>query len=971
VGRFWVLAAEGRKALTEGKPDQAALLLRQALSLWRGEALADVAYEEFAAGEIARLTEERHAVLEDRLEADLALGRHAEVVGELEEAVAAQPLRERSRAQLMLALYRSGRQAEALRQYQEARRVLGDELGLDPGPELRRLEAAMLAQEPSLDLPRELIPALSKRRRRGNLRAPLTATIGREKELAELNALICAHQFVTIVGPGGAGKTRLAVETALRLQDRFEDRVWITELAALSDPTVVGSTMATALGVPDLPGQAEPDGTLERLAEYLADEALVVLDNCEHLIGEAARVAEALLSACPTLKILATSREALGVPSEKLWPAPPLEPSAAITLFADRAAAVSPAFTLSADTEAVVAQICARVDGLPLAVELAAARVKAFPVTQIAARLDDRFRFLGGGARTASVRQQSLRAVVDWSYDLLFDDERRLFNRLSVFSGGCHVDAAIGVCADDHIPASDIPDLLARLVDKSVLVADVRGLQARFTMLQTLEEYGAERLADAGESDLFRARHRECFTELASRSYSAFKGKDQRGWFRSVEEEIENLRAALGSAVHAADAESALVIAGGLGWYWQDRGRASEGLHWLNTALACKGEIRPATKCNALLWRKILSGQAGLPDPGPVTAEIVDFARAAQDAEWVAWAQVLLAEPALARGDVQSAMDLYEPARAFFADQVDPFAAALVAFMDANTALFTGDLSSAERRWGDCAALARDIGSIALEGLCHVQTSNLAESRADYARAEECLEAAMRLAVDTNTRAHDVTLLARLANLAMLMGNQSRADTLFSEATQVASKAALRPVLARALSGIAARHRHAGRIDAADDAARRALALHQESGFGSGIIGALCLLGFISETRGDATGAERLHREALHWARQLGDPRAVALGLEGLAGVALRNNDANRCAMLLGAATRLREAPGLRPDALVASLGTMRVLTSGTLDDRFDAERIDAEARARIEATEFDAAYRAGAEVALDDLLVT
>jgi predicted ATPase/DNA-binding SARP family transcriptional activator len=970
VGRFWALAAEGRKALTEGQPDQAALRLRQALSLWRGEALADVAYEEFASGEIARLSEERQAVLEDRLEADLALGHHAEIVGELEEAVAAEPLRERSRAQLMLALYRSGRQADALRQYQEARRVLGDELGLDPGPELRRLEAAMLAQQPSLDLPRELIPALSKRRRRANLRAPLTPIIGREKELAELNALICAHRLVTVVGPGGAGKTRLAVETALRLQDRFEDRVWMVELAALSDPTVVGSAMATALGVPDLPGHAAPDGTLDRLAEYLADDALVVLDNCEHLVGEAARAAEALLSSCPALTILATSREALGVPSERLWPTPPLEPSAAIALFADRAAAVSPAFTLSADTEGVVAQICARVDGLPLAVELAAARVKAFPVAQIAARLDDRFRFLNVGARTASARQQSLRAVVDWSYDLLFDDERRLFNRLSVFGGGCHLDAVIEVCADDHTPASDISDLLARLVDKSVLVADHRGPEARFSMLQTLQEYGAERLADAGEADLFRTRHRQCFTELANRSYSAFKGEDQRGWFRSVEQEIENLRAALGSAVHAEDAESALVIAGGLGCYWQDRGRASEGLLWLNTALASEGEVRPTTKCNALLWRKILSGQAGLPDPGPVTAEIIDFARAAHDAEWVAWAQVLLAEPALARGDVQSAMDLYEPARAFFAHQADPFAASLVAFMDANTALFSGDLSSAERHWGACAALARETGSIALEGLCQVQMCNLAESRADYARAEECLEAAIRLEVDTNTRAHDVTLLARLANLAMLRGDHSRADALFSEATQVASDAALRPVLARALSGIAARHRHAGRIDAAEDAARRALALHRESGFGPGVIGSLCLLGFISETRNEIAEAERLHREALRWARQVGDPRAIALGLEGLAGVALRNNDPKRGAMLLGAASGLRDAPGLRPDALGASLGTMRVLTSGTLDDRFDAELIDAAVRARMEATEFESAFGAGAEVALDDLLV-
>jgi tetratricopeptide (TPR) repeat protein len=558
---------------------------------------------------------------------------------------------------------------------------------------------------------------------------------------------------------------------------------------------------------------------------------------------------------------------------------------------------------------------------------------------------------------------------MDWSYELLFDDERRLFNRLSVFGSGCDVEAAIGVCSDEQVPAADVPDLMARLVDKSVLVADHSGPQARFTMLQTLEEYGTIRLADSGHADHFRTRHRHWFTELAGRSYAAFKGEDQRSWLRSVETDMENLRAALGSAVEANDAESALVIAGGLGWFWQDRSRPSEGLRWLRTALASEGEVTPATKSNALVWQKILSGQLGVADPGPTTPEIVDGARQSQDAEWVAWAQVLLAEPAITRGDLQGALDLYEPARDFFARQPDAFAASLVAFMDANAAQFRGDRSSAERLWAVCAARARETGSIALEGLSQVQMSNLAEDRGDYEQATACVETAIRLAGETGTRAHDVSLLVRSASLAELVGDQDRADSFFTEAAQAASDAALRPVLARALSGLAVRHRHAGRLDAAEVTARRALALHEQNDFEPGVIGSLCLLGFISELRGDAVAAQGLHRRALDSARQVGDPRAIALCLEGLAGIALFHDDTQQCATLLGAAAHLRDVPGVRRSVLVARYGTMRVMTAGMLDDRSDAERIEMALREKIGADALQAAMASGADQPLESLV--
>jgi predicted ATPase/DNA-binding SARP family transcriptional activator len=973
VWRFAQLAVKGRAALAAGEAETAAGLFGEALGLWRGDALAEFADEEFAQAEIARLREERLAVVEDRVDADLACGRHGELVGELEEAVRSEPLRERRRAQLMLALYRSGRQADALRQFQEARRVLGEELGLDPGPELRRLEAAVLAQDPSLDLPDRPVSRVDPRRRRRNLPAPLTPTIGREDELAGLRAAVIANRLVTVTGPGGVGKTRLAIETARLLQDGFGQGVWLVELARIGGADAVVPAITTTLGVPDLPGTgATGDKELERLADFFsAKDALLVLDNCEHVIAEVAGLAEAVLGACPDLKILATSRENLGVPGETLWPARPLPRDAAVALFAQRASAASPGFALTGDVEATVAEICARVDGLPLAIELAAARVRAFPVPQIATRLDDRFRLLTAGARTALARQQSLRAVVDWSYDLLFDDERRLFERLSVFGGACDVDAAIGVCADERLPAPDVPELLTRLVDKSVLVVACAGREARFSMLQTLAEYGAERLAVAGDAAAVRGRHCHWFAELAGRSYEAFKGTDHAGWVRSVGAEMDNLRAALGWACQSGDAESALVITGGLGWYWQECGRASEGLRWLDQAFACDGEATPGARCHALLWRKVLSRQVGLADPGPGACEVVDIARQVGDAALVAWMQVMLAEVALGQGDIRAAMDLWMQSRTFYAKQGDPFSAWVVAFVDATTALLTGDQDAAERHWTVCVARGRQASSITAEAACCVLLGNLVESRGDYERAAELLRASMRMTAELGFHAREVTLLVRLAGLAGLMGDPDQANALFAEADQVAADAAFRPVLARALSGLAVRHRQAGRLAAAEDAARRALARYHETGFGPGVAGSLCMLGFISELRGEAQAAETLHREALTAARQAADPRSLAHCLEGLAGVALLNQQAARCASMLGAAARLRGAPGVPPTALAQMAGTLRAGGTGILDDLFDARRIEAAARERLGAPGFEAAYAAGAAADAGELTGT
>jgi predicted ATPase/DNA-binding SARP family transcriptional activator len=475
AGRFeGLVAGAGRVVGAE-----AARLLGEALGLWRGPALAEFADRPWAQAEAARLEELRLAAVEALAELRLAAGEHAGLVGELEGLVAAQPTRERLGGLLMVALYRSGRQADALEVYQATRAVLAEELGIDPGPELQRLHHQILVQDPALEA------ATPLKEPRHNLPERLTSLVGRSEELREVAKLVEQYRLVTVTGPGGAGKTSLAVELARRLVAGYPDGVWLVELAALRDPALLPEVVAATLGLSEESAQpgVPPSATVERLASFVADKGLlVVLDNCEHLAAACAGLVRGLLEAGPGLGVLVTSREVLGVPGEVIWPIPPLavpagptdaevEPATvdladpglagpgpagsaaadltpealvgydAVRLFVERATTADPSFTLDGASGPVVAELCRRLDGLPLAIELAAARVRALPPAELALRLQDRFRLLTGGGRAVDPRQQTLRATIDWSWALLAEPDRRLLRRLSGFSGGWTVAA--------------------------------------------------------------------------------------------------------------------------------------------------------------------------------------------------------------------------------------------------------------------------------------------------------------------------------------------------------------------------------------------------------------------------------------------------------------------------------------------------------------------------------------------------
>ncbi|GGU38841.1 hypothetical protein GCM10010274_27850 [Streptomyces lavendofoliae] len=574
--RFERLAADGAAALRAGDPGTAARLLDAALPLWRGPALADLpdrGGDPLAVRAERRRTEARR----DRLAAEVALGRAGAALAGLAALVAERPLDEPLAALRIRALRSAGRPAEALAAYEEVRARLAARLGTGPGPDLRALHAELLAADPAPPRPRET------RRPPGNLRARLTSFVGRSAELAAHAGELRERRLVTLLGPGGVGKTRLALEVAEAVkgaEDTWPDGTWVAELAPVRDANDVPEAVLNALGVRGpLRWGTEPPAQdpLTQLLDHCARRRLlIVLDNCEHLAGAAAALADTLLAHCPGVTVLATSREPLGVPGEAVRPVEPLRQDAALRLLADRGAAARPGFRTDDDPGAC-AEICRRLDGLPLALELAAARLRALSPRQIADRLDDRFRLLDRGSRTALPRQQTLRAVVDWSWDLLTAHERAVLMRLAVFAGGCSLAQAEEVCAEP-----DTLGGLTSLVDKSLVVAtpSPAGDGMRYRLLETVADYAAERLTQAGERESTARRHLTAVRELVRTGAHHLHGPLQTAWLERLDTEHDNIRTALRTAVDLGEEQEGLCLVLSLNWFWQLRGHVGDAGVW-------------------------------------------------------------------------------------------------------------------------------------------------------------------------------------------------------------------------------------------------------------------------------------------------------------------------------------------------------------------------------------------------------
>ena len=537
--------------------------------------------------------------LKDWFDAEVSLGHGAELVTELTDLVAAHPLRERLAAALMRALVAAGRDTEALLAYQRTREALADALGVDPSAELSALHVALLRGELGRREQRWLAEG-----RKTNLRAELTSFVGKDADVAAVRELIAGHRLTTVIGPGGSGKTRLATETARTLLGGLPDGAWLVELASIGASGDVAQSTLAALGLRDaLLGGAPNAEPMDRLIAAIRErEALLILDNCEHVIESAASFAHRVLGECQRLRILATSREPLGITGEALWLVEPLalpegaagpgeiESSPAVQLLRDRAGAVRKDLAVDAQTWSTMVRICRALDGMPLAIELAAARLRTMSLDQLANRLDDRFRLLTTGSRTALPRHRTLRAVVDWSWELLSDAERMVLRRLAVFSGGASLDAAEQVCAGDGVGQEQVLELLTALTEKSLLLTE--GSSApRYRMIDTIKEYAGHRLAEAGESDLARHAHLAYFTGLTETADPHLRRAGQLEWLATLEAEHDNISSAMRGALAAGEAHAAMQLAAGAGWYWWFGGHKAEGIELLTAATTIPGEV--------------------------------------------------------------------------------------------------------------------------------------------------------------------------------------------------------------------------------------------------------------------------------------------------------------------------------------------------------------------------------------------
>jgi predicted ATPase/DNA-binding SARP family transcriptional activator/Tfp pilus assembly protein PilF len=650
--------ATGGSAMAAGDFDSAATALDRALARWRGPAFADVLGTSWAVLAAGQLEEARNTAIEEALEARLALGRHHEVCRMAEEAVAAEPLRERRWAALMLALYRAGRQAEALHTYQRLRETLVDQLGLDPSPQLSRLEHDILAQSPNLSWvgatpvgAREM-PAVSSQApaSRSNLPAPVASFVGRKSELVELGKLVGRDRLVTIVGTGGVGKTRLAIEVAASRLHEHRDGVWFVDLAELSDPAGVPGAVADAIGVRQTSGQPVDQLLADRVADM---HALLVVDNCEHLVNPVAATVERVLETGPGVRVLATSRQPIGVPGERVWQTPPISFPAdphrqdpaelasfdAVRLFTDRAEPLGTAGDVPARDLRVIAEITARLDGLPLAIELAAARAGQLDLDELASVLQDRLGLSWLGSRTAHGRQQTLAATIGWSYDLLTPQLQSALKRLSVFSGGFTLEAAGAVTG---APGS-VTITVAALAERSLIVADRSarpdrpgGAASRYRMLETIRQYCAGRIADDDGPEGERAAreaHSRFFADLAQRASGALTGWHQGQWLTTLESDHANLAAAVNHLLtRLSSADAALQMIVQLDRFWHNRGHLAECAALLRRGLDATGQdVNTTIRCAALT----MAGQATVGyDVQPGRAyftESLDLARRAHD----------------------------------------------------------------------------------------------------------------------------------------------------------------------------------------------------------------------------------------------------------------------------------------------------------------------------------------------------
>ncbi len=958
--RFERLVTSGREAAAGGRHDEAVAQLGDALVLWRGRPFEDVADLSIGQAPAARLLSLREAAVSTRLECVIAGGNIETAAAELEALVVAEPLVERWWALLMITRYRQDRQADALRAYQQARAILADELGLEPGPELRELEAKILRHDASLGPSSRAAFSKSLPRRRdttpaSHLPRRLMSFIGRAAHIDALTALLAADRLVTVVGPGGAGKTSLAIEVGRRIgADPGRPRVVLIELAAVPR----GGDVVGAVGAVLAPGDGDIRGVngaateIDRIIDALgSDPTLLILDNCEHVIDDVAQFASTVLRLSETVALLTTSREPLAVPGERIWPIPPLTAEESVELLAARAALAGVELEINSQASAI--RLIDRLDGLPLAIELAAARLRSMSLADLIERIDDRFAVLSMGPRTAEPRQQTLRNLVDWSYDLLDDRERTLFRRLAVFSDGATLDAIENVCIDpidatggDRIARRDIDGLIGRLVDKSLVIADHTPAGVRFRMLQTLADYASEQLIASGDAERFADRHGRYFADRVAPVERGLFGHEQQRWMGWLRLEWANITTAIDHALAVDDGETAIRLVAPLGWYFFMIDEPLAGVEWLHAALACSGSADPRLHSLALAFYAFLAANG----PDPTTAALVaERALSTLDSfdepmtEAMVTGMYVMCQ--LFCGRFEACREVLPLTEAAAHRSGDRWTIAMAALVDAELTGILGEPHHAERTMRRAADGFAAVGDRFSYTLCITHAADLAEMRGDYDRAVRMLEESLAVAEDVGFSARGTATRSRLANLEILRGNLALAASIHHRSIDAGSGPVPQWVHAISLMGLANIARRRGEPEEALRFIDEGLALARSRRIPLMRTSLLVARGYSADLAGDCELALTAQGEALTVALAFGAARVVANAVEGLAGALALHGDAESAARLLGAADALRRRSG----------GPMPAA------ERFDVDRAERRARAALGDPAFETAFEAGA----------
>jgi predicted ATPase/DNA-binding SARP family transcriptional activator len=910
----WVDVTAFERAATQARQHQDPASYRAALDLYAGELLPEDRYEEWASARRESIHQEYLALLRHLTRLAEARADYALALEALHKALAADGADEEIHRDLMRLYALSGARQQALRQYQTLREALRRELDLEPAPESLRLYDDILAgrfgahkrTHTHADAP--VMPPTPQH----NLPIALTSFIGREREIAEVQRLLATTRLLTLAGPGGCGKTRLVVETAAAVRSSYPDGVWLIELASLADPALVSQTVAAALSVREMPGQPLTE-TLK--GALRSKHLLLVLDNCEHLITACAHLAEALLRACPHLRILATSREPLHVPGEMIWLVPALSlpdprhlPSLAdllqyeaMQLFVDRARAVVPSFQVTDQHAAALIQIGARLDGMPLAIELAAARVNMLTLEQLVGRLDDCFRLLTSGSRTALSRQQTLKATLDWSYDLLTEREQALLRRLAVFAGGFPLEAAEAVCAGSDLEAGDVLDLLARLVAKSLVVAEQQGARARYRLLETVRQYSAAKLSATDEEASVRARHLSWYLVLASRAEPHLMGPQQKQWLAALQQERDNLRAALewsladseardtrhetrddlllasSSPVSQSRQELGLRLARALTWFWYLDGGLNEGRAWFERALAITTEAEHT-------WSR---------------------AMALYGAGFIALHQH--------QGDLTGARWRLEASSAILREVGEPHDLAMAVFVLSVVAINQGDERAALACLQESLALFKAVGNQEYYALSLMHMGDVAMGRGDWGAARTRYEDALSIQRQRGSMWGVAQQLNNLGEVARCEGDSIRARHFYEES----------------------------------------LTLFRDLGSSGDIARSLHNIGYVAQAQGDDEQARACFTKGLRLFQERGNKRGMIECIAGIAGVVGAQGQGERAVRLLGATAAQFQAIG-------AAMWPA---------DRIDYHRNEAAMRAMLGEAAFATAWAAGRVLTLEQAI--